>query len=500
MGNKKIKMNNTKQNKAANQKKQTKTTSTGKKGRSEDGHSRRFEELSEAIALGISAVGTPGVDIHRWSSEYSQQDTALAKPFEIVTADWGSSVPDPGDQIKGSQFLTILKRVPECASIVYFQNSANALKLYQVSTVRNDGTVGTTQDFLAGNVLRAASEQRVKTIYADSVGNFAPHGSRLYAGSVQGSPSRLLWCDLSDVYTMDMASIPGCSLNVVVERYNEDGFVENAATIPVVLAPAVPQTVTIKAAGSVAGYYGFRLANRTTTDAEFTMTTLQIQGASSCFGHRPLPGFNSNILRQQGVRVMGATLMYTNTANFLDLGGSISSVQYGEQDDWFDLIVANTQTVIQSKAGSDTRTIREGQHGFLKPTQPSDFLFKSWVEINEAGVLVDSNYPLDNQGAFIAMCGNVSSQDGAQGYFTIAFALEYLSTDTWADRGVSEFPPEVYAHALNHLKRIPQFHSNPVHLKDIWNSIKNAARKVGGFLIRNGPAILSGIEKGMALL
>lgn len=491
----------TKQNNAQNntqKKKQKLPTPKVRAQRSKPQEASGMKAAVDAVAMFLCAPGEQGVQSFRWASEFSQNDTAIAEPFRIVEPSFGNLTSGTNPYFDKNQGLGILFRGVECAAILYDQNPDSTNHTYSPVVRLNDGTIAPgTLNGGSAFVVNIPGETAVKIItpYAKAVSAYAPHGPILYAGAVTGTNQRFLWVDEGDVITVNAGDGVVGDVTWILDRYDATGFNEYALSAFVTYAGSDIIT-TIKNAGDPQGYYALRCNNEGAANMVMKINDIAIGGSGCVMSHLPLPDLEKNLARETGVRVTALSMMYSNTSAVLELGGNISGYQFGPKDDWLDLLTNDVATLIHTKRGSTTIDIRRGLHGYLKPTQPRDFELLSCTELDDLGNLVDSFYSLDNRGAFLAFALTVPAGTFAnQGYFTFRYGIEYLTSDTWASIASSEMPDEVFKEALGKLKTLDQFHENPLHIKELWAKIKSGAKKVIGFISRNGPSIIKGAEQ-----
>lgn len=422
----------------------------------------------------------------RWASEFSQKHSAVANPFAITVSDFGAA-PSADPMLSANESLSFLFRSPERNSIIYLQNTAGALFSYTGRLIGGGGSApSSSATYLT---LPNVSRQLSFTQFVAST-PFQPHGPILFPGSVTGSNGRFVWCNIND--SLDVTTT--VSNTGVVEfggdYYGPNGLVPGYTEIQTpILTTGVPSVINIKPSGFQAGYYSVSIL---TPIANAVTVTARVSGGGAVFAHLPLPGYASNYTAAEGCRILGASMMLTNTAPMLNLGGTVTAVQTDVGDDWQDFVSATSSLSLISRL-SDSKTLNtsHGMYGFLKPTDPTDFNYQSHLKVNAAGVIIDSSYPIDLPGSFMVMCVNVPGGGaGAAGYYTVNASVEYLTEDVWRHTDVPNCSADEYRRALIQLKYIDQFHENPLHVKEIWESIKKGASTVAGAALKYGPTAL----------
>jgi hypothetical protein len=190
--------------------------------------------------------------------------------------------------------------------------------------------------------------------------------------------------------------------------------------------------------------------------------------------------------------------MFTNTAAELNLGGTIAAVQTGEADHWLDyLSTGGVLGTISKQIDSKIMNMSNGMYGFLKPTGPEDFHYKEDIDLNASGIMVDSTYSIDKPGSFLIMCPNCPTAAGCSGYYTISYAIEYITPDPWREVEYATVNEIEFGNALNQIRLLPQFHENPLHLSDLWEGIKSVGSTILNGVKEYGPMVLTAV-KGLA--
>jgi len=386
-----------------------------------------------------------------------------------------------------------------------------------------DGNPGTTQftydlQFTSGNA-RVAQTTPASTVvitvvndeavfepfaspYATCRTDYAPHGPTLYAGDDGETLRRYFWVDAGSSINWNIvaSTFSGftCDLiDLVVWRYN------GGAPVLVQSIPGSSATVwTDSMSVSKSDYYaiGYKIEfDVTFVDQTYTVG-LSIQSTGPVMCHRALPNLESNFASALSIRVLGASLKCTNQASPLNRQGKITGFEVPEGIHWTDyLLETGAFGPLSRSQGAYTIPAQRGLYGFLKPSKPDDFNFISHIDTSN-GVVVDCSYPLKPKSSYLAIYSSISDPSGLDLYWTAAWSIEYLTSDVWREISASTISPESCMKALEMLRGAQQWHENPKHLSEIWNAIKNTAKKVIGGITKYGPGILSGIGQFGALL
>jgi hypothetical protein len=250
----------------------------------------------------------------------------------------------------------------------------------------------------------------------------------------------------------------------------------------------VQQTTTLYAPGGEYGYYGLHMKSNVTTTLAFAMSNTVY---SDCFCHLPLANFSLNYQSVIGARILGSSLMFTNTAAVLNLGGEISGYQTAQNEQWMNYVNTNSVfSLVSSLPDAETKNMSQGMFGFIKPTQTEDFDYKTHLVLDIAGNIISSSYPIDAPGSFLVMVGNCTTPAGCLGYTTMCNSIEYLTKDVWRETDYARTSEADYQAALNVIKTLEQFHENPLHLSELWSGIKKAVGDIAGGFIKYGVPII----------
>jgi hypothetical protein len=370
--------------------------------------------------------------------------------------------------------------------IVYDQNSQNQNYAYGA----NFNTMQGVQQPATYALQAGVSVTPVIPNYTVQSGiTYQPHGTVLFTGSCRGSNGSFVWLNDGDAWALTGISSTATTIFVSFERYNIHGLQKQQTTAQT-LAAGGALNVSIKSpAANTAGYYSMSIQSGNSTS--LSSLQLQIIGSSSCFKQLSLPNLTTNVTSLDGARILAASLKYTNTASVTDLGGEITMYQSADES-WLSYLNSSSITqVLSQQSGACTIDMRNGGFGFLKPTEPSDFDYIDDFLIDTVnGYVSNSTFSVDDQKSFLVFCTSCSKPTGCQGFWTMCYGLEYLTSNAWMDVRQSSIMPQACAEGLELVKNIPQFHENPLHMGEILNSIKGFAKKAVSAVIKYGPTAL----------
>lgn len=460
--------------------------------------SSEVSELAKIIAL-------PGyVETKRYSTNFSSKKSAVAGPFEVVQSDWGQETTGP---IIG-ETLSFLFRSPVCSSVTYIENSDGLQAIYQGAFSTPGGSSvnnwyigeGVSITGVTSIVPGVKFYIPVSTYINASSGDFAPHGQQLYTGKVRGYGGNFVYMDPGTTLaiTGELEADSGNIMEITLGLDYYDGHIvsENFTSDTQPFTSGTVNGCTVLS-NDYRGYFAPYLILNPSYDISsgagllnFTSLKLTLP-PTAVFGHLPMPGFIQNFQSMEGVRVIGESLMYTNTSAALQRGGECAMVQMGNSESWLDFVTPGSFfSNVASKADSQSLTLEHGIYGFLKPTQVDDLDYKEEYDENN-GIIFETERYLDEIPSFIAFAAKCPSPDGCIGYFTRHLAIEYLTTDTWRMTANPSATPAEWESALMQIRDLPQFYTNSLHIKDIIGKIGSAGKWILDKVLKYGPDVLS---------
>jgi len=427
----------------------------------------------------------------RWSSEFSELPTAVARPWAVFNAPWSGTIAGSTNSIPNTDQIMCVFRNPLRSQVFFDPNIANVAASYNIFGV----TPATELDLLLPSQSmvvstgRSGVQEQIHLVYAKSASTYSPHGQTLYTGSIGGDERRFFWGDIGENFnfpiTPSLTDATGLTLSA--DMWTPGGIVDDFQIITHAVVTGISTLFTFTPTTS--GYFSFSVANLASPANVLNIINPAIISSQFHACHRSMPFFDQNVGSVDALRVMAATVMYTNRAAPLNQQGQIAGLQSPVGKHWTDYVYGGYQSVAGAN-GATVKDIATGIYGFIKPSELSDFDMRADF-ITENGALVDSSYPLDDKEGFLVVYAQVTGTAvGQDGYYTISYGLEYQTTDVWRELGAPIYGPDVYRRALTELKNYPQWHENPLHWADLWNGIKSAASTAMKGILDYGPKIL----------
>lgn len=439
--------------------------------------SRSLPPLTEEYSHIQGAIVAPQIiPPERYSTEYASKPSALANPWTIEDYPWSSSVnPNFAPPLGATELMVAVFRDPIRNHIFFDQNGAGAQSSYAARfTPQESHSAVPLVNLTLGS--RAVFDDDLEIPYWVASNPYQPHGPTLYAGTDEHSERTYRWFDENEV--LGISALLGGSttwgLTVSLDQFKEDAILEDAVVGSGSGTSTTPLVLTTITEG---GYYSIHvfLTLGAAQTIEFSASAVT---SGSVFCHRPIPGFQTNQLAVDGIRVTGVSCMYTNNAALIQKAGTITGYQVPKETDWTQFI--GPLSLLSRLNDSRTIDIQNGMYGFLKPTETEDFDLQEVFAVDPvSGVLTSSYFSLRNVKSYLMLRGTIVPPDGRSGYLTIANSVEYLTTDVWRPVDIARTDPDIYKKAMQELKHIDQWHENPTHVKELFKSILSGALTVG---------------------
>lgn len=502
--------------------------------------------LTGASSAALAAV-LPFHHTTRFASGYTNCPTAKAAPWTIATVDF-TGTPAPGAELGGGCHFTAVSRDPLNAIIEYVGNPTG-LPISYVASFPNANVVTnapTISDRLYLSPAINVPHNVSPAIFKDNtIGNpnyMHPHGSTFYP-RMPKSNALFKFVYMTAGETMAFGFFDNASALIAmtgglsVFRYTGNTIVD-AVTLSIAGATNVNHTAADSGNYAYAIEWSVLAATFSylkmvlTSGANVPFVAPVPAGPFSHLGHRPMPGIENRTTLTH-IRVNGVAVMLTPDSAELAKGGRIVGCQV-DSAYTVESFVTNanggsaTDTVINLE-GSDSRDFTKGGYAFHKPYSVDSYEmqqpFRFNISYNPQGVqgttavsLAVSDYtsymePPDGWVVYAVATPPSSTGAGAPWpggliHVTHCFSIEYRTNDVWVGK---ELPPTgsnmiAYDEMMSLIGRAPQFHENPLHVKDLiswYNRVSPFASRmmpgIVGLLSRLGPngAMLAAILRGI---
>jgi len=430
----------------------------------------------------------------RWNTSVAAQVSALSQPFIIDEVQFGPVDPILNQQIPQTECWAVAFRQLLRSLVVYVPNTGGLTGSYTSNLyLPGSGAVNSVSIAEGSFVLPYTSFSWT------SGAQF--HGPTLYCGQDGQTAQRYFWMNNLDLVLVNGSHSEDTSPGTVTLLY------WNGRSTTAVQANDIPDstgdfTLSFGApddtSPTLPGY--FCLVCTTTGPWDLLSVVLTVPTYGSCFCHLATNQVDSNLGSIDMVRLNAVALMFSNTTPEIQLGGSVTGFQAHGITPWYQYALGGFSKLSQTN-GSSTCDANKGIYGFLKPASFDDFAWREeFVWDSSFEVLADSFFDLQPQGDYLIIATNIAVSTSNSGLWTQASHVEYQSDDTWRALAEPSQDEALFAQAIKIAALTKQWHENPLHWDDIWNSIKSFGSKVLGGIVKYGPTVLKGASMLAPLL
>jgi len=432
---------------------------------------------AEALSVNVILPG-PDAPIHRMPSTYAASKTAVSGVYKRIRAPWGTGV---------SELFAIATRIAECAYIYRDPNTAGSTYKYDLQ-LSGDGTApGSSVDL----PLLSSDTEWLRSPFANAVVTYAPHGPKLFAGSISGHSGRFYYMETGSTisFTILNGDANPADYTFTLAKYTRRNGLDNSFDVHLSTVAAGGSHVFSSTADEDA-YYAIGLAGTTSAGLanalNATVLTARIEGNLGVNCHRCLPQYESICGEIGAICVKGSSVLYSNTSAENSNEGQIVGVQITPGMDWRDF---TTYDDVDSMPSSEVRPAARGAYVWRKPLDETDLTMRTCLTISDT-VVYDSCWPIDRMGPMLAMVVQITNASGQLGRWTFSFTTEFSTTSQWFDCEEAEGTPQDVERALMIIKHVPFMHENPTHMRNILNAVKKYGKSAILGTIKYGPRIL----------
>jgi len=473
---------------------------------------RMFGRLASLIHTVAFALMCPekGAAL-QWNDEYANDETGKERLHAETDVDWSQAAIGEGSEMLGmpeneSIIFTLWSML--CWSIIYFANEAGQSCIY---TFFMSDTADNVDDVPIPNfpLPQTVSDSGIAewfTMWMPYSTFTAPndafhkafHGSTWFAGRTELCPGMsFFWADGAGdsnpaFVTFVITGLTNSSENDIWFQLStwEPGKVAHGAAYVQAVWSSENSNYECQFSIGQRCYWG--LSYYSTVD--LPGVTVKYACSNAMFGHQCAPAFDANAVSCMGVRMMGQSLMYSNTASELDNGGTVVGCQVPPSIWWFNLAMGGSQgdayTFVNTMPNKyiPPQRIKRGIYGFRKTATPFDFDMKEVVASNGT-VLANAGWDLQAATAYLVVVPRVNDPTNRQGVYVTAQQAEELSTNPWLDPELPFIPQEAFEGAMKIVHEASQWSSNDDHIKKITSAMIEAAPKALDAILKYGPEI-----------
>lgn len=389
----------------------------------------------------------------RVSDSYSCTPTAITKVTLENKINWaGASAGEcPASDEVVFMFRDILRWL-----VVYDHNVNGNLSKY--NWIAYPGQTG----FLVGVT---PSTIPVTAATVDPTSGWAPHGPIIFAGEADGDGFMFL----NEGNQIDITD-GGAADPMLVSIYYWNHGRKN-----LVLSANMVGGATTTFTMNRTGYYCVELSC-TIPGHIVNIDTTDVTGIY-CWKHICVPDVVNNLNRITSFSMVASSLLWRNTASYDNAQGDVGAVVIGPSYDWWQAAYdSNGYTTLSENFTNGWKSFfaAKGLYTFMKPADEEDLQFRVQTRTSIPGDIPTWTYarfPLRLSTAYHALAMSVSLDAGRDTTLRAACHVQYESNDDWADVREPEANVDDWLAAAKQLSRVPNITENPVHVKDILNSI-----------------------------
>ena len=470
----------------------------------------------------VKAALLPNLYTTRYRAGWACEPTTVANPYTVSSVDVTSLV--TGSIYEGGTYMAAISRDPLNAIIEYVPNPNGYSWKYSMMFC-SDNSPSNTPIAIHEYFIIPAGPSSITTVpfaygVDTNVGSpvhLHPHGGVFFAKTPNRDTSiKAIWFDEGNALQFGFFDITTGAILVTgstVDIYRWDGadfVLENTVANPVANFTLI--------SGLSSGWYSFKISTGVLCKANAVFE--EGTNKSYALGHRPIPGIlNRSTLT--GIRVNGASVMVTPDSAELAKGGLCAGVQLGNayviESFFLGSSGGKATDAIISLKGSTQMDFHNGMYGWHKSMTNSSYKmhvpirynldnvvqtpdgaaaqnsisnFISYMDPPDGWVMLAVTTPYNITGAGTAYPGGVL-------HTTWAWSVEYTTNDVWIGASLPVLGTEEYDEVMFALSRAPQFLSNSMHIRDLFNWLKSNVRTTGRegqkFLKTFGPDMQSAL-------
>jgi hypothetical protein len=386
-----------------------------------------------------------------------------------------------GDLLPAYESSAFVFRDPVRNLVFYDPNPGTTHAKYDLMFNRVSGDSDVVSQSWAGNPGPVSIAYALINDSASSTG-FLPHGEVQGTGLANGNKT-YIWSQENYVWAATYVSGPTDVL-IRVYRWTPRG--------EIYVGQYTDTTSFTSIAGN--GYVRFETFNKSSGEPSMNevsglQMSFTIPDGAGVFCQRPLVQYENKASFVEKVRILSQSILVTNLTPEISKGGKIASKQLPGDEPWYEYAFAGYNGIARL-VHADIRAADEGMYGFLKPTAVEDYSMLDYVDSNPAGELIRFAFPLDSVRAYLGTYLVLPSTDGQNFQVVSATNIEFESDDQWFEQAEAVIPNHIFDMAVKAVSHEMQFDENPLHLQDILNAAKTAAKRAVGATLKYGPTVM----------
>lgn len=458
------------------------------------------KEVAESDRIAASLALPKDISTIRYAGDFTTSDTAVANPFDVLPLSFYGSDAAPPDstflQLPQNETFGAIYRNILCSAILYTVPPTNDNWSYD-HYIANYETESLDPSKNA-TIKIGIFPQTIPIAYAkpSTDSSFTPHGTIWFPGYVKDDTEKYFWYDdegAVNVYMVQSFASEEGNVQLRVLYWNGRGpSLDSDSTI--LLGLSAPNEYPI----ARSGYYCFQVYGTGTALDQVVTISMTYENNGSTFGHRCMPFLEDNAASVEAVRIQAASFLVSETAAPINKQGKVTAKQIPRGENWQQFAASGFRGISKlSKAV--TIPVETGMYGFLKPSSEADFAIIDDYQ-TQGGVIQTAGYPLLPISDFLIFAVNVDSVEGRDMLLTLAFGLEYETTDPWRQVGSPKTSPLSWRETWLKIREMEQFYENPTHWRDIFKKIASHAKTAIEYVGRNKAKLTGAISMMESLL
>jgi hypothetical protein len=333
--------------------------------------------------------------------------------------------------------------------------------------------------------------------YLTPVMGWQAYGDRCPGGSV--GTDRVFWLDAC----VDLPAVIGMTINMIASGtatlkaslMRHTSLTSKSEVGSLTIVNTVPNSFS---SVIYSGYYSIVLTSASLTVFSSSNITLTVS-TNSVYRHHMPPHVFDHGKSIDYTRILGASLLLTNTAPDWQRGGTVTGAQVNGDVMWYEYLADPTLIYDVNLKLQQTNDYKNGMYTYFKPTATEERaggpfgLLKVFEHVAESTELLPNFKPFEQEGFVICRISPpapvaLANPDIASAavFLTVTTLMEFVTTDQFFDVETPFNTPMEYFEFLRVLREAPQFFDNPFHFSDITKFIGKAL----GFIEKHGPSVM----------
>jgi hypothetical protein len=210
--------------------------------------------------------------------------------------------------------------------------------------------------------------------------------------------------------------------------------------------------------------------------------------------HRAVPELYDFRDKFSSTSVLASGVCITpDSAQFVQ-AGRVAMTQGEAGNMWTEYFGSDPMSNILQTEGFYSGPFPKGAYGFLKPRASTDLVQQKVFCSGSDGLATAVVAELVPASGWVVVAAVVPSSTGtgveaASAYISTSTHMEYTTVSKWIDSELAPYTAQEFELAMTLFASIPQFHENPLHLRDILAFVKRAGR----VMLKVAPGVLSAI-------